>query len=140
MMRSTWLKLALASAVFCVGLVSISSSSAGSAEVRLKTHIVGGAIGGVVPSGKAEFRAKGNNRRFNTEVEDVVLAPGAILEVQVNGAHVGTITLIAPMPGSPRLGGELDLNTHDGEFVPPMSKGDVVTVKSGANAILAGAF
>ena len=36
--------------------------------------------------------------------------------------------------------GELELDSQKGQIVPPVVKGDTVTVKNGVAAILAGAF
>ena len=112
-----------------------SALAAKSGETRLRTDLTGGAIAGKTPHGHAEFRSQtGRNRsQFNVEVENVNLADGTSLEVDVNGAKVGTLTL--------KLGeGELELNSQDGEVVPAVQKGDVVTVVSTVGAILSGAF
>jgi hypothetical protein len=109
-------------------------------EVRLRTSLAGGAIGGVVPSGSADFRmeASKNRSRLNVEVEHVNLPQGNMLQVSVT--HMGTITAIGTIKLNASGSGELELNSQDGDTVPAIAKGDVVTVMNGASAILTGAF
>jgi|CXWL01.1.fsa_nt_gi hypothetical protein len=118
---------------------SVASSWAGTAEVRLKTRLAGGAIEGVVPSGSADYRERGTRKQFSVQVEDVKLLAGTVLNVTVNGGPVGMITLAAPVVGA-LPGGDLDLNTQDGERVPMVKKGDVIVVTHGGVAILSGAL
>ena len=112
-----------------VSLLAMGVVVAGSAapviaadETRLKTRLTGPDIGGLVPSGAAEFRKRGINKRFTTEVEDVNLTGS--LRVCVNGMDLGTISLASGF-------GDLNLDTRDGQTVPGMSSGNVVTVRSG---------
>ena len=63
----------------------------------------------------------------------MLLPAGTVLTVNVNGAAVGTITLVANA-------GELELNTNDHAVVPGIKAGDVVTVTMGANVIVTGTF
>lgn len=110
--------------------------SAGEPEVRLRSRLTGAATGSLVPSGSADFRAKGGASRLNVQVEDVALPVGTQLTVKVNGMTAGTITLSAS-PVTP--GGELELNTKDGQVVPSAKKGDVVTVFQGdGSAVVSG--
>lgn len=116
-----------------IGPSAAVASKAG--EIRLRTDLTGGAIAGKTPHGHAESRSQtGRNRsEFKVEVEDVNLADGTSLEVDVNGAKVGTLTL--------KLGeGELELDSQDHDIVPAVKKGDVVTVVGAAGALLSGAF
>ena len=85
-------------------------------EVRLRTTLAGGAIAGMTPSGHAEFRAIApeNRSRLNVEVEDVNLAAGTVLDVFIDGVQAGSITVSA----APVRGGELELNSQDGQAVP----------------------
>jgi hypothetical protein len=105
-------------------------------EVRLRTALAGAAIGGLTPSGHADYRASDNRSRLNVEVEDVNLPAGTKVSVEVNGATVGTITISA----APIRGGELELNTQDGQLVPKLSSGATVTIRNGEAAILSGAL
>ena len=105
-------------------------------EVRMRTALSGGAIAGLKPSGSAEFRAIAaqGSARLNVEVEDVNLAAGAKVSVFVDGVQVGSITVSA----APVRGGELELNTQDGQSVPSVKAGAVIVVRNGATAILSG--
>ena len=86
----------------CFGL-GLSLFAAGAAltvgasdEIRMKTRLSGGEISGLVPSGSAEYRAKGSERRFRVEVEDVNLAPGTDLTVFVGTDAVGHMRVGPP--------------------------------------------
>ena len=105
-------------------------------EVRMRTALSGGTIAGLKPSGNADFRAIAAqaSNRLNVEVEDVNLAPGTKVSVFVDGVQVGSITISA----APVRGGELELNTQDGQSVPSIKAGAVVVVRNGATAILSG--
>ena len=138
MRSSKWMVWTLLGAVLIVATAgSAVPVNAARSVTQLRTKLSGGAIDGLTPSGHAKFRERGTARRFNAEVEDVNLAPGTVLHVFVNTIAVGTITL----SGAPVRGGELELNTHDGDAVIDMNKGDMVTVTDPAgNPILSGTF
>ena len=104
-------------------------------EIRMRTALAGGAIAGLVPSGKADFRAIESlgRTRLNVEVEDVNLA-GSKVDVFVDGEKIGSITISA----APIRGGELELNSQDGQLVPAVKSGALVVVRNGATAILSG--
>lgn len=108
-------------------------------ELVLRTRLAGGAIDGLVPSGHADYRERPGERRFSTEVEDVNLPAGTILSVSIlrdgNETKVGEIVLGPP----PVRGGDLNLDTRDGQPVPVMRPGTVVIVREpDGTAILAG--
>ena len=104
--------------------------------LRLRTALAGAAIGGVTPSGKAEFRSRPGSSSFTVQVEDVNLTAGTVLRVCVtpsgfSEATAGTITLAGVAPA---LGGVLDLDGRDGDPIPAsIGSGTLVTVKSGAS-------
>ena len=105
-------------------------------ETRLKTGLTGGAISGMTPSGHAEFRATPaqGRARLNVEVEDVNLPAGTRVDVLLAGVPAGATTISA----APLRGGELELNSQDGQAVPSVAAGAVVVVRNGAAAILSG--
>lgn len=104
-------------------------------EIRMRTALAGGAIAGLVPSGQADFRAieSQGRTRLNVEVEDVNLV-GSKVDVFVDGEKIGSITISA----APIRGGELELNSQDGQLVPAVKSGALVVVRNGATAILSG--
>ena len=67
-------------------------------------------------------------------MEDVNLVAGTKVSVFVDGVQAGSITISA----APVRGGELELNTQDGQSVPSIKAGAVVVVRNGATAILSG--
>jgi hypothetical protein len=137
MSKSKWTVSAMVAAMLLTMVAGFTVPvTAEAAAVRLRTKLTGPAIGGEVPHGVAKFRERANgNRRFSTEVEDVNLPAGTVLHVFVNSTELGTITLSALQKG------ELEVKTRDGGVVPPMAKGDVVTVKDSGNiTILSGTF
>jgi hypothetical protein len=102
-------------------------------DIRLSTALSGSAIGGVVPSGHADYRARGSERRFSVEVEDVKLSQGTVLSILVQGVEVGTVALDGL--------GFADLNLDSRiDTVPVVAAGSVivVTVKTSGQAILSG--
>ncbi len=101
-------------------------------EQRLRSPLAGGAISGLQPSGHIDVRVRGADRTLNVEVEDVNLPAGTQLEVLVNGTVVGKITVSGP----PARGGELELNTRDGQSAPVVNAGDVVSVRGAATGVL----
>lgn len=109
-------------------------------EVRLRTALAGGAIAGMVPSGSADFRmeAARNRSRLNVEVEHVNLPAGTVLSVSITDA--GTVTMVGKITLNAAGFGELELNSQDGDKVPAIVKGDMVTVMNGTAVILTGVF
>ncbi len=73
------------------------------------------------PSGQADFRAiePQGPTRLNVEVEDGKLAAGTKVVVFVDAEKVGTITISA----APIRGGELELNSQDGQLVSALNSG-----------------
>lgn len=136
MRQSKWTAGGLVAAMLLSVVAAISAPmTAEAAGIKLKVKLTGAAIGGQTPHGVAKYKEKGANRKFSTEVQDVNLPAGTVLHVFVNSTEMGTITLSALKRG------QLEVNTKDGGVVPPMAKGDVVTVKdSGSITILSGAF
>jgi hypothetical protein len=139
-MRQPVYKLLSTALALAVALTLSTASFADSkSEVRLRAQLTGSAIAGITPSGNADFRSASRGRmRFNVEVEHVNLPQGTVLTVTLThgGASsvVGTLTLRATGFA------ELELNSQDGEVVPAVQAGDVVTVMNGASAVLAGVF
>jgi hypothetical protein len=79
--------------------------------------------------------------RFSAEVEDVNLPEGTLLRVSFLRDRVetapGTLTLGPP----PVRGGDLNLDTGNGDIVPEMFSGDIIIVRRpNGRAILAGIF
>jgi hypothetical protein len=78
-----------------------------------------------------------NRSRLNVEVENVNLSDATMLSVMVT--HMGATTSV----GQIRLHGgfgELELNSQDGDTVPAIVKGDMITVSNAGTAILTGVF
>jgi len=136
MRKSRRTAVGLVAAMLLTAVAGISApTTAEAAGVKLKVKLTGPAIGGQTPHGVAKFKDKGTKRKFSTEVQDVNLPAGTVLHVFVNSTEMGTITLSA------LKNGQLEVNTKDGGIVPPMAKGDVVTVKdTGGVTILSGTF
>jgi hypothetical protein len=127
------------SSILFLGMMTLSTGLAlakgGGGGVRLIAKMVSGAA-----SGKADYRERGNRRRLNVEAEDLPNTTPSPQAVFVNGAPVGNMFLEAcPAPATQLLCGELELNTQDGEQVPVIARGQIVSI--GLNpAVLAGTF
>jgi hypothetical protein len=128
-----------ASSILFLGMMTLSTGLAlaqsGGGEVRLSAKMVSGAA-----SGKADYRERGNRRRLNVEAEDLPNTTPSPQTVFVNGSPVGNMTLATcPVPATQFLCGELELNTQDGQQVPVIVRGQIVSI--GLNpAVLAGTF
>ncbi len=135
MRKSKWTAGALVAAMLLtLGAGLVAPVTADAASVKLKTKLTGAPIGGVTPKGQAKYRDKGTSRKFHAEVDHVNLPAGTVLTVFVKSTKLGTITL-----GSDS--GSLELNTKDGQTVPTMAKGDVITVVDPSSiTILSGTF
>lgn len=130
--------MASCSTVFFAVILLLSASevpAASGGEVRLSARMVSG-----VASGKADYRERGSRRRLNVEAEDLPATTPSPQAIFVNGAQVGTMTLAAcPVPAQQLLCGEMELNTQDGQVVPTVLSGQIVSI--GQNpAVLAGTF
>lgn len=132
MIRFTSRRKAFFAAAFLFAAPALILAKGG--ETRMRTSLAGGAIAGLTPSGHADYRASEGRARLNVEVEDVNLAAGAKVSVTVDGQEIGSITIGA----APVRGGELELNTQDGQSVPALKTGAVVVVRNGETAILSG--
>lgn len=121
-------------AVVMSAMMAVSNANAAAAETRLRAQLAGAAINGRVPKGQSEFRDRTTRTQLKVQVEDVNLADGATLNVLINNNQVGQITLV--------LGrGSLQLNTGDGDAIPPMGLGSTVVVTNQAGTtIVAGSF
>jgi hypothetical protein len=109
-----------------------------SQKTRLRARLTGQAIQLITPEGHGDFRSETKGTRFKVEVEAVNLPDGTVLTVSIqSGANapvqVGEITLSAGE-------GELDLESRDGDVVPAVLSGDVLSVANAGTTILAGAF
>jgi hypothetical protein len=126
----------IACAMFLFAAVASADSGGGSQDTRIVAALSGAGIGGVTPKGSAEFRQRADGRRsLEVEVEDVNLPAGTILNVMIDGAQVGTITL------GPLQSGEVEFESENGRTVPAINSRTrvVVTDQTGAT-IVAGAF
>jgi hypothetical protein len=135
------IQIALASALLLLGAIAATADKGGDQknEVRMRTRLAGAAIQGKTPEGNADFRSDSRSRtRLNVEVEDVNLAAGTVLTVVVQDGT--TKTTVGTIKLSSFGGGELELNSDDGEAVPAVKKGDMVTVSNAGATILAGVF
>jgi hypothetical protein len=126
------------SSILFLGMMTLSTGLAlaqsGGGDVRLSAKMLSGTA-----SGKADYRERGSRRRLNVEAEDLSNTTPSHQTVFVNGSPVGTMTLAAcPVPAQQLLCGELELNTQDGQQVPVITRGQIVSI--GNPAVLAGAF
>ena len=122
-----------------VNLLASDRDKSGNIEARLRTNLSGAAIQGKTPSGHADFRSEAGGRsRFNVEVEDVNLPQGTVLTVTIQSGS--TTTQVGSIKLSQFGGGELELNSQDGDMVPAAKAMDIVIVSNGATPILAGVF
>lgn len=105
-------------------------------ETRVEIDLVGAALNGAQPRGEAELKRRADgSREFEVKVRNVNLAPGTRFNVLVDGAKVGELVLTS------LLDGKFELDTRDGQTLPPVVNGTTVSVTNQAGAtIVAGAF
>ncbi len=132
--------IAMAGTILFLGTLALmgnqaSAASGSGGEVRLKASMVSGAA-----SGAADYRERGTRRRLNVQAEDLRSTTPSPQTVYVNGVQVGSLPLEAcPAPAQNLLCGEMELNTQDGQAVPVVTAGQIVSI--GQNpAVLAGTF
>ena len=140
LLRNTSLGVALVACVFAVSLIVVSAdggSGSGSGSgvlTQIEANLAGAAINGLIPRGEAEAKTfVDGNRKFEVHVTNVNLPDNTILTVFVDGAQAGTLRLIG-------LGGEFDVETADGQTVPPVNSRTRVVVTNAGNTIVAGSF
>jgi hypothetical protein len=103
---------------------------------EFEAKLSGAAVSGVTPKGEAEFEIEGTNREFKVRIENVNLPAGTVLDVLVDGAKVGTITVASGLQRS-----ELRLKTEDGQAVPVInSRTRVVVADASGATVVAGSF
>jgi hypothetical protein len=138
-LAATLLILGAAVAVRADGDKNGQNNNNQNAEMRSKTKLSGAAIQGKTPEGSAEFRSDARGRsRLDVEIENVNLPAGTVLQVSV--VHGTVTTAVGMITLSSHFGGELELNSQDGDLVPAVQSGDMITVSNGAVMILAGVF
>jgi hypothetical protein len=105
-------------------------------ETRLESRLAGAAISGLLPKGHAKFRSRSNSRRsLNVEVERVNLPTGTVLNVLVDNANVGQLTLRSTLEN------ELELESEHGAIVPNVTTTSTVAVTDAqGKTILSGTF
>ena len=105
------------------------------ANFEIRAHLTGGAIGGVVPTGRADFEVEFGNREFKVRVEDVNLPQGTRLNASVDGVQVGSLALDEDGRG------EFRLKTEDRQTVPSVNSRTRVVVSTQAGlTVVAGSF
>lgn len=122
-------------------LFSLATSEASSyfppnpVTLNLQANLTGTPINNTQPFGRGDYTVYTSNvRRLKVEVYSVNLPAGTVLQVQVNGASVGNITL------SSWRSGALELRTDRNQTVPTVAAGNTLTVKNGDATILNGIF
>ncbi|HSK73986.1 MAG TPA: FG-GAP-like repeat-containing protein [Pyrinomonadaceae bacterium] len=104
-------------------------------DTRIKASLAGAPINGVTPAGISEYRVDDKNRRrLEIQVSSVNLPAGTRLDIFVNNAFVGQMSINS-------LGiGFFNIETNDGQSVPVINVGNPIQIRQGANVILSGTF
>lgn len=103
---------------------------------EFEADLTGAAVNGIVPRGDAQFEIEGTNREFRVRAERVNLPAGTVLNVFVDGALVGTLSVAPSLDRS-----ELRLKTENGQAVPQInSRTRVVVANAAGETLLAGSF
>jgi hypothetical protein len=140
--KTSFISSAARAALACVALLATLAALAAApafaddSETIIEAGLVGAAIGGSTPHGRAVFRRRpGNDLKLEVEVEDVNLPAGTVLNVFVGGQQIGVITL------NTLRAGQVELETERGQTVPAVAGGTSVAVRNQAGAnVVSGAF
>ncbi len=119
--RAFWLKFALALFAFTAFL---AANPAGAVTTTVKGVLAGPVLSGYAPTGSFKFTDDATNKTLYVSIFRVKLAANTVLTVRVGATVAGTIKI--KVNGG---GGVLDLRTRDGETVPVVTTGSVITVK-----------
>jgi hypothetical protein len=142
MQRTFRMQAILAATLLAMGAAQIGSADnggGGGGGVRLQATLNGPAIHRIRPEGNAEFRFDQSDRlRLKVEVENVNLPIGTVLTVTVE--HAGMSTTAGKIILSDNGQAELDLDSHDGQPVPAVHRGDMVMVSNDGTTVAAGVF
>jgi hypothetical protein len=104
-------------------------------DIRIQASLTGPAIDGVTPGGFAEHRTDDSGRRrLDVQASSVNLPAGTILTVTLNNAIVGQMTV------NQFSGASLNLDTNNGQNVPPAANGQTVAVLNGTTSVVSGVF
>lgn len=133
-LRTGFVGLGLSLCLFAVSIVAVNASGSGS-STKIEAEFAGAMLNGLVPKGEAELETFADgNRKFEVTVSNVNLPNGTVLNVLVDGAKVGTLTIGG-------LIGKLELETKDGQTVPQInSRTRVAVTDQVGNTIVAGSF
>lgn len=137
MIRSSRFNLIVAAAIsFFVIVLSSQTAAAVNDDIIVTAILSGSTLNNQAPHGVAEHRTSPDgSRHFKVEVEDVNLPAGTVLNVFVNGASIGSMSLDSLREA------ELELRTNDGQTVPNISAGTSVVVRTQSGSlIVAGTF
>lgn len=136
LLRTGFIGLGLGLCLFAVSIVVVNASGGGSGtSTKIEAEFAGAMLNGLIPKGEAELETFADgNRKFEVTVENVNLPNGTVLNVLVDGAKVGDLTIAG-------LIAKLELSTKDGQTVPPINTRTRVAVTDQAgNTIVAGSF
>jgi hypothetical protein len=134
-LRTGFIGLALSLCLCAFAIVAVNADGGSGSSTKIEAEFAGAMLNGLVPKGEAELETfVDGNRKFEVTVSNVNLPNGTVLNVLVDGAKVGTLTIGA-------LTGQLELKTKDGQTVPQINTRTRVAVTDQAgNTIVAGSF
>src|SRR5256714_371305 len=135
-LRRALVAVVLTACALVLSAATVAADQSGSQETRIVAALSGAAIGGVTPKGAAEFRQRADGRRsLEVEVEHVNLPAGTVLNILVDGARVGQLTL------SPALENEFEIESEHSATVPSVAVGSTVIVTNAqGQTVLSGVF
>jgi hypothetical protein len=134
-LRTGFIGLALSLCLCAFAIVAVNADGGSGSSTKIEAEFAGAMLNGLVPKGEAELETfVDGNRKFEVTVSNVNLPNGTVLNVLVDGAKVGTLTIGA-------LTGQMELKTKDGQTVPQINTRTRVAVTDQAgNTIVAGSF
>ena len=120
---------------FAIGDRTASAEEMLSDDIRIGATLTGAPIGGVSPTGFAEYRVDDQNRRrLDVDGFSINLPAGTVLTVSINNAVIGQTAVSTCSSFFFRR------RTDDGQQVPVITSGMPVQVSNGAAVLVAGTF
>ncbi len=120
---------------FAIGDRSVSAEGMLGDEIQIVATLAGSPIGGVAPTGFAEYSVDDQNRRrLDVQGFSINMPAGTLLSVSINNAVIGDASVSSCSTLFFRR------RTDDGQQVPVITAGMPVQVLSAGNVLLAGTF
>jgi hypothetical protein len=120
---------------FALNDAKVSAEEMMFSDTRIQASLTGAPINGVTPTGFSEHRLDDSGRRrLSVQANSLNLAAGTVLEIFINDALVGQMSVDGFSNAF------LSIDTNNGQNVPVVNFGNPIQVRQNGTAILSGSF